>query len=97
MSDPAAAGSASNRHRPDDPASREIARADSQSSAGHGRGALIALGVAGIGTVAFVVGLRTALRHLPPERPATAVVDSARAPRFKSPEPTPGDEYPRLR
>ena len=97
MGDPSPAGSAANRHRPDASASRGITRDDSAASAAHGRGALIALGVAAIGTVAFVVGLRTALRHLPPERPAGAVVDSARAPRFKSPEPTPGDEYPRLR
>ncbi|MDQ6925979.1 MAG: hypothetical protein M3154_07065 [Candidatus Eremiobacteraeota bacterium] len=43
------------------------------------RRALFALGVAAIGTVAFVIGLRAALRRLPPEHPARpALVDSTR-------------------
>ena len=65
----------------------------------NGRRALLALGVAAIGTVAFVVGLRSALRRLPPERPAgaAAVVDTARGRRFAPPAPNQPDAYPRLR
>lgn len=65
----------------------------------NGRRALLALGVAAIGTVAFVVGLRSALRRLPPERPAgaAAVVDTARSRRFTPPAPNQPDGYPRLR
>ena len=92
------AGAASNRHRPDEAAARDGAIEPAPTESAHGRGALIALGVAAIGTVAFAVGLRAALRHLPPERAAAAAVaDSARRPRFAPPPPNQPDEYPRLR
>lgn len=67
------------------------------------RRALFALGVAAIGTVAFVIGLRAALRRLPPEHPARSAlvdsthVDSTRARRLTPPAPNQPDEYPRLR
>ncbi|GJG88389.1 hypothetical protein tb265_35700 [Gemmatimonadetes bacterium T265] len=69
------------------------------SDAANGRRALVALGVAAVGTVAFVVGLRSALRRLPPERrgDAPAVVDTSRTRRFAPPAPNQPDEYPRLR
>ena len=67
------------------------------------RGALIALGVAAVGTVAFVVGLRSALRRMPPEpTPASMTADSVRRDsvrrsRFAPPPANTPDEYPRLR
>ncbi len=64
-----------------------------------GRGALIALAVALVGTVAFGVGLRKALVRLPPERAVTPATtpDSTRTRRFAPPAPNQPDEYPRLR
>ncbi len=69
------------------------------SDTANGRRALLALAVAAVGTVAFAVGLRSALRRLPPERPAGAApaVDSARGRRFAPPAPNQPDGYPRLR
>ncbi len=89
-------GGASNRHRPVDVADARLSSASRSDVRAHGRGALIALGVAAVGTVAFVVGLRVALQHLPPERRAAAV-DTVRQRRFAPPAPNQPDEYPRLR
>ena len=65
-----------------------------------GRGALIALAIAAVGTVAFAFGLRAALVKLPPERAARAGLagpDTTPPPRFAPPARSQPDEYPRLR
>ncbi len=71
------------------------------------RGALLALGVAAIGVVAFVFGLREAVRRIPPDAEARAQVrgDSLRRVREAGATARPGqrgggiqpDELPRLR
>ena len=90
---------ASNRHRLDASAGPTAGAEASADSSRVGRGALVALGVAAIGTVAFAIGLRSAVRRLPPERPAGApsAVDSTLRGRFAPPAPNQPDEYPRLR
>lgn len=68
------------------------------------RGALIALGVAAICLVGFVIGIRSAVRRMPPEPTAASAAaadsarrDSLRRPRFTPPPTNTPDEYPRLR
>lgn len=103
MSDAPGGGAAANRHRPDE------AAPDATGRDPRARGAVVALAIAAIGTVAFAVGLRAALHRLPAEPPAP-VNDSARAAAEydsvgaarrrttpRSPDAGQPDELPRLR